>query len=288
MSRNYQYDVAFSFLQEDEQLAIEIANQVRDRVTVNIFVYSERQDKLVGTDGVDTFSRIFGEESRIVVVLYREQWGQTRWTRVEENAIRTRGFNEGHEFILLVPLDTPVKTPVWLPATRIYYGFDRYGIDGLASVIESRVQAVGGTVQTVTAVDDAAKLNRELNYKSRRSSWRSSQEGVAAANQEVGILFGEIERITNEINQVGDQVQLSFNRNRRDHCNVTYGKYVLALDWSYHAVNSLTDSELYVRLMASKGHHWVNPQFDINGEISHDADIDMTGRVGWRQRRSSR
>ena len=92
MNGEFKYEVAFSFLQDDEQLALEIADRIRDRVSVGVFVYSERQEELVGTDGVDTFSRIFGEESRIVVVVYREGWGQTRWTRVEETAIRTRGF----------------------------------------------------------------------------------------------------------------------------------------------------------------------------------------------------
>ncbi len=102
---DYKYEVAFSFLQDDEQLALEIADRIRDRVSVKVFVYSERQDELVGTDGVDVFSRVFGEESRIVPVLCRQGWGETKWTRVEENAIRARGFEEGHDFVLLVKLD---------------------------------------------------------------------------------------------------------------------------------------------------------------------------------------
>lgn len=145
MNGKFKYEVAFSFLQDDEQLALEIADRIRDRVSVGVFVYSERQDILVGTDGVDAFSRIFGKESRIVMVLYRKGWGQTQWTRVEENAIRTRGFNEGHEFIILVRLDE-TNPPVWLPPTRIYLSFERSGIDGLTGVIESRVQAVGGAI----------------------------------------------------------------------------------------------------------------------------------------------
>ncbi len=34
----YEYDVAFSFLRQDEQLAIEMADRIRDRVKV--FIYS--------------------------------------------------------------------------------------------------------------------------------------------------------------------------------------------------------------------------------------------------------
>jgi len=54
MNGEFKYEVAFSFLQDDEQLALEIANRVRDRVSVGVFLYSERQDELVGTDGVET------------------------------------------------------------------------------------------------------------------------------------------------------------------------------------------------------------------------------------------
>jgi hypothetical protein len=72
MNSEFKYEVALSFLQNDEQLALEIADRIRDRVSVEVFVYSERQDELVGTDGVDTFSRIFGAESRVVVILHRE------------------------------------------------------------------------------------------------------------------------------------------------------------------------------------------------------------------------
>jgi hypothetical protein len=36
----------------------------------------------------DQFSKVFGEESRVVAILYREQWGQTKWTRIEETAIK--------------------------------------------------------------------------------------------------------------------------------------------------------------------------------------------------------
>ena len=72
MNGEFKYEVAFSFLQDDEQLALEIADRIRDRVSIGVFVYSERQDELVGTDGVDSFSTIFAEEARIVVILYRE------------------------------------------------------------------------------------------------------------------------------------------------------------------------------------------------------------------------
>ncbi len=96
MNDSYEYDVAFSFLQQDEQLAAEMADRIRDRVKV--FIYSEQQKQLIANDGIDAFSRVFRREARIVVVLYRESWGNTKWTRIEETAIKSRQFDEGFKF----------------------------------------------------------------------------------------------------------------------------------------------------------------------------------------------
>ena len=51
MNGEFKYEVAFSFLQDDEQLALEIADRIQDGVSVGVFVYSERQPELVGNDG---------------------------------------------------------------------------------------------------------------------------------------------------------------------------------------------------------------------------------------------
>ena len=143
MSLEYKYDVAISFLQEDEQLAIEIADRLGDTVAVDVFVYSKRQNDLAGKDGLEAFSGVFGEQARIVVVVHREQWGQTPWTRVEETAIKNRGLEEGWDFLLLIRLDMSAPIPKWLPKTRIWLGFDKYGINGAASAIEALVHSRG-------------------------------------------------------------------------------------------------------------------------------------------------
>jgi hypothetical protein len=219
MNSDYKYEVAFSFLQDDEQLALEIANRIRDRVSVGVFVYSERQEQLVGTDGVDSFSKVFGEESRIAVVLHREGWGQTKWTRVEENAIRARGFEQGHEFVLLVKLDS-ASAPVWLPPTRIYLGFDRYGIDGVASVIEARVQAAGGVVHAESIANYAARISHDLNFENKRRQFLSSETGVEIARSEVVALFGELKRLAEQVNN-SSEIQLAFHHPSFEFCRLS-------------------------------------------------------------------
>jgi hypothetical protein len=35
-------------------------------------------------------------------VFYRQEWGETPFTRIEQTAIRNRAFHEGHSFTLFV------------------------------------------------------------------------------------------------------------------------------------------------------------------------------------------
>ena len=96
-SSSYKYDVAFSFMAEDEALAAQLTDLLQDRLKV--FLYSRRQGEIAGTDGEKTFNAVFGEQARLVVVLYRSRWGQTPWTRIEETAIRNRAFEHGYDFV---------------------------------------------------------------------------------------------------------------------------------------------------------------------------------------------
>src|ERR1700732_787174 len=137
MPHDFEYDVAFSFLAQDESVATELNDALSERVKT--FFYSKQQEQLAGTDGEKTFNAVFGEKSRVVVILYRDTWGTNPWTRIEETAIRNRAHDEGYDFSLLVLLDNKSATPTWFPKTRIWIGFERYGVAGAAAVIEARI-----------------------------------------------------------------------------------------------------------------------------------------------------
>src|SRR5437870_578606 len=100
--RQYEYDVAFSFLKDDEPTAAYLADLLAERY--KSFVYSKKQEEVVGTDGQETFNAVFGERARAVVVLYRDGWGATPWTRIEQTAIQNRAMREGWDFLLFVKL----------------------------------------------------------------------------------------------------------------------------------------------------------------------------------------
>jgi hypothetical protein len=60
----FKFDVAFSFLAQDEGLATELSDLLQDRMS--IFLYSRRQEDVAGTDGEKTFNAVFGVEARLL------------------------------------------------------------------------------------------------------------------------------------------------------------------------------------------------------------------------------
>src|SRR5947199_9534189 len=91
---------AFSFHSKDEKLAQQLSDLLSDRFTT--FIYSEHQKALAGRDGEKAFNEVFGSKARLVVILHREEWGQTPFTRIEETSIRNRAFTEGYDFTVFI------------------------------------------------------------------------------------------------------------------------------------------------------------------------------------------
>jgi hypothetical protein len=71
MPHEFEYDVAFSFLAQDESVATELNDALSEGAKT--FLYSKQQEQLAGTDGEKTFSAVFGEKSRFVVILVQRQ-----------------------------------------------------------------------------------------------------------------------------------------------------------------------------------------------------------------------
>jgi hypothetical protein len=245
---SYEYDIAFSFLSQDEALAKEINDLLQDRL--KSFLYSKKQEQLAGTDGEVIFNRIFGEESRIAVVLYRSGWGKTPWTRIEETAIRNRAHEHGYDFAIFIPLDEPPIVPKWLPKTRLWVGFKRWGPSGAASVIEARVQEQGGKLHEETVQERAARLERALKFNERRDQFLNSIEGVSAANQEFDFLDKELQRLVTEIkNTINLNIKRDIKPASAEKQIVILGlKIGLRLIWKCPFINTLDKSVLVFEL----------------------------------------
>lgn len=83
---NPTYDVALSFLYQDEALAKSLNDKLCEGL--NVFFFPRSQEELAGTDGLESMRETFRHESRLNVVLYRPKWGHTPWTAVEAAAIK--------------------------------------------------------------------------------------------------------------------------------------------------------------------------------------------------------
>jgi hypothetical protein len=174
------YDVAISFLDGDESVAVELGNGLPNLKT---FIYSERQAEIGATDGAETFPNVFGRDARIVVVLYGEKWGKTKWTRMEETAIKNRVLYDGADFLTFIHLEPENPTPRWLPQTRIWVNWTRLGVAGAIAIIEERVRRAGVAVREETAEENAARFEREVCADRERGAFLSSPAGVQAADR---------------------------------------------------------------------------------------------------------
>lgn len=241
----YKYEVAFSFLARDEALATELNDLLQEHLST--FLYSKKQEELAGTDGEEIFNDVFGKQARLVVVLYRAGWGETPWTRIEQTAIKNRAFDDGYDFVIFVPLEEPASAPKWLPKTRLWVGLNRWGASGAASVIEARVQELGGSPHEESIEDQAKRLERALKFEERRKQFHNSNEGVSKSNSEFTVLGDEIERLVEIIKGSASSINYSIKRANRK--VILLGPHAgLDVTWEYRYTNSLDKSKLNVVL----------------------------------------
>lgn len=234
----YDYDVAFSFNAKDEGIAMQINDLLSERLTT--FVYSERQREIAGTDGQESFSKVYGTTARVVVILYRPEWGETPWTRIERDAIKNRSLEDGWDFTVFVPTVENVTMPPWLPKTRLYVGLIRWGAIGAAAAIEARVTEHGGIVREERLADRAARYGRAEQLRQEQQRFLNSDHGVNAAkhaNEELGETIKTL---------IAGETMPSLQYRDRDDYRIVSGiaPVNLVLDWRLRYSNSLEGVQL--------------------------------------------
>lgn len=246
---DYLYDIALSFLAQDEPIATQLADQFEGRLKV--FLYSRKQEQLAGKDGELIFNDVFAKQTRVVVVLYRQGWGDSPWTRIEQTAIRNRAYEEGYNFTLFIPLEDRPSLPPWVPKTQLWIGLQRWGVPGAASVIDARVQELGGAPREETLEDRAARLERAVNFEAFRSSYFRSPEGIQAAD----VAYEQIvEQIATQVPILQNSApSLQFEVKRQNRILVVLGSGpALQLEWSRRYSNALDEALVDVSIW--RGH----------------------------------
>jgi hypothetical protein len=274
----FEYDVAFSFTQQDEGLAFAIKDLIQERYKA--FIYSEQQKTLAGADGEKKFNEIFCEKARLVVVLYRADWGQTPWTRIEETAIRNRGHNEGYDFTTFVRLDD-TQMPKWLPKTRIYYNFDRWGIQGLAPVVEARIEEAGGHSIPESISDRAERLKRLRNAEKEREIFLRNNEIFSIATKEFVTIIEKLKKHKDEIEDPSTNLLLNYSEKAYESYEFGHNGYYLSFVWDTQYSREISDSQLNVTLLKKSGHYPFDYKENKIKAKVYRFDRDLLGRNGW-------
>lgn len=243
-SATFKYDVAISFVQSDEATAEALADALRE--TSAVFLYSERQRELAGRDGVDEFTEIFRDQARVCVILYRDGWGKTKWTRVEETAIKDRAFDKGWDFLTVIAL-TP-GAPIWLPKTKLWLGFERFGLLGAVAVIEARIREQGGETVPETARARAERLARAASARAELGLFLNSDAGASAARAELRMLR---EYLAGEVAAMRAQqppVNIAFDETSQGSVlGVSAPGAAFTFGWSVQFSNSLRGSSMLIQ-----------------------------------------
>lgn len=281
MDDKYDYDVAFSFTVEDEDLVQKVNDLINGRLKT--FIYTENQDILAGRDGEKIFSEIFSKKARIVVVFYRTNWGNTAWTRIEEIAIRNRAYEEGYDFTIFIPLDENPQVPKWLPKPKLWYGIKRWGIDGLAPVIEAKVQEYGGRINEKSYIDQADLIKKKDEHKRKIESLFKTEKGVNLANNEAQELISKIKEMVNTVIKKKLELKEIFNSQHR--IVYTFSNMNLDFIWSNRFINVLNESFLTVEI--SEGilkikSNYIVPEPKVIKKLKYSFDIDLYEGNGWK------
>jgi len=203
MQPSEELDVVFSFLRADQALAEEVSALIQGHVKT----LCASPDPL----SVDRVNRAFRFSARIVAVFYREGWGTTGSSPAHESLIRRRAHEEGFDFVLLIPLDA-APIPEWLPRKQAWHGFSRWGTEGAAVVIESRVEQAGSSLCVENVLEHARRLERDLAWQRGEEEFLRSEEGARSAQSELSKLFRGVETLTAEINAGTQGIRLRLER----------------------------------------------------------------------------
>jgi len=282
---DFKYDIAFSLLAEDEFTAASLNDLLKDRLKT--FFYPERQREVAGTDGEETFARVFQAESRGVVIFYRPKWGSTRWTRVEQTAIRNRGIEETYEFALLVPMERPVSPPRWFPKQNIWFNLDRLGIAGAAAVIEQRVRDLGGSPKPETIEDSAERVRREIQFRRERESYLESGKALADAVTEVRGMFDFVKGLATKLKDPASNLVFEVTEDYHTLDVLSWG-FILRIAWYNGASNMLHNSGLALRILElNRDHFYDRVPPTRHEERLFDFDINQLREPGWTERNGS-
>jgi hypothetical protein len=246
------YDVAISFLAEDLPIAQALVDQL-EASGLKVFFFPHNQEELASTNGMETMRTPF-LGARVNVVLFKQPWGETPWTRVEDAAISEHCFKGGWSSLMFVQLDKTSKLPKWLPPMHVRFAMEDYGIDQLVGAIKLRVQEQGGTIAPLDAMSEAKRVRREAAYLDQREGLMSSRSWIEdTVHSALRETMKEIVRLANEANNLGFEIKGSSDKLA---CVLRSGFVSIGIGWKQPIFNRVSDygnDKCYLRVAEFSG-----------------------------------
>lgn len=274
------YDVAFSFLYEDIGIARELADLLEPGLST--FVFDRKQEDVGGGDGMLAFARVFKSDARLTVILLRNRWGKTRWTSVEEAAIKERALDTGFRNFMMVAMEEEITVPQWVPSFMIYQHGWRESRTDTAAVIRSRAREAGAVLKEESLVEATKRRALERQRIAEREQFLRTAAGGEAGRQEAVRLMRDTVRrareLTAEIPELQFQVAQEDYEGQRPLCVIQSSAGEsrgpgLSIIWEQPMRPSLTSAYLQVG------------DFERNGGRSwafYSLTHTPRGDLGWR------
>ena len=209
-------------------------------------------------------------------MLFRQGWGESPWTRIEETALRNRAYDEGYDFALFVPTDDRPTVPKYVPKTRIWIGLARFGVNGVASVIDARIQELGGEPRALSLEQRAARAQKASEFRVFREGYFRSYEGVQAADASFACMLEAIENRVVNIQAAAPGLALQAKRFEKVLVVLSTGP-ALRVGWRRQYANSFEGADIDASIW--EGHPPVPGIFTFREEHSRKHELRPTPDV---------
>jgi hypothetical protein len=281
------YDVALSFLVKDQRIAGKIAERLGE--ALKVFYFPRTQEMLASTDGMESMRIPFVSASRVVVVLYREPWGKTEWTRLEEAAIQEGCLKRGWNTLVFFQLDKKSRLPVWFPHAHVRFVLDDYGIDELIGAIKARVQEHGGTIEKSNAISRAKRLQREAQFLAEKA--RLFKDRALIEQTVLASVRYAVQRAVEYVQEGAENMEPAVRAVAEGrHCVMTDGRVSMAAGWKQDIFNDAgRDEYVFIRefrgplAIPRDGRMYVFPPEVLLKERQFMVEVTATGDLAWKQ-----
>lgn len=272
---NYKHDIGFAFLEKDEPFANQINDLLKDKFKT--FLYSKKQEYKDDLEREMLILDVFKKQSRCVVLFYRNKWGTTPYTAIEEKAVRTRISEEGNDHLLIISLDNPPVVPKYLSKAQIWTELAQAGINGTAAFIEEQVRALGGGLREELPINFISDIKKDPQFEVESSKFLESVSGLEIAVIELKKLFSALEIEKNKIIESDNSISLTFKRDDKN-CIIHNGEFSIRFYLQTEKSNLLMDSPVYFEMQKQDN---TSNGLNILAVEEYHFELKKVGVYGW-------